>query len=225
MFNTSFSFKSPRHVLFGPGTSKTLTDMIIEDHADSNKFILVLSDQGVKNAGILDKILFQLSTYKTHLIVVDDIPTEPFEDDIQKILDTYKDIPIHQIIAVGGGSVLDTAKLVSHLLRSKGNVRALRDEILPIEGIPVIMLPTTAGTGSEATPNSIIALRDEEVKLGLVSEYFLPNNIILDPELTLSLPPNITAAGGVDTFCHLLEYGIIYKPLTMMGPIWRQGQQ
>ena len=211
MFNTPFSFKSPRHVIFGPGTSKTLTDMIISDEDSSTKSILVLSDQGVKNAGILEKILFQLSEYKKKLVVVDDIPTEPFEDDIQNILERYNGLSVSQIIAVGGGSVLDTAKLISHLLNSNSTVRSLRDEILPIRGVPVIMLPTTAGTGSEATPNSIIALREEEVKVGLVSEFFMPDSVILDPELTLSLPPTITAATGVDAFCHLLECYISKK--------------
>lgn len=211
MITKQFSFKSPRQVQFGLGSHSLLDDLILLKKGQPSDKILVLSDRGVNNAGLLDKVLEPLKKYHEQMIIIDDIPTEPFEEDIQDILDRSSNPGINQIIAVGGGSVLDTAKLISHLLKSGGTVTGLRTSIPPVEGVPMIMLPTTAGTGSEATPNSIIALKDEEVKVGFISEYFLPGNVILDPELTLSLPPNITAAGGVDAFCHLLECFISKK--------------
>lgn len=211
MLNNQFSFKSPRQVTFGPGSMSCIEDLISSQSNKSQNRILVLTDNGVKNAGILDKLLGSLKKYRDQIVIVDDIPTEPFEEDIQEVFNRVSSSKVDQIVAIGGGSVLDTAKLISHMLNSSGDVKKLREVIQPIEGVPVFMLPTTAGTGSEATPNSIIALKEEEVKMGLISEFFMPANVILDPELTLSLPSHITAAGGVDAICHLLECFISRK--------------
>ncbi|MBI9104785.1 MAG: iron-containing alcohol dehydrogenase [Spirochaetales bacterium] len=206
----TFSFKSPRQVTFGPGTSEALESLILGDDSGRSE-ILLISDKGVSRAGLLDRIKERTGRFQQNLYIIDDVPTEPYEEDIQSLFDRCTGKSIRQIIALGGGSVLDTAKLVALFLKNGGTARGFREALPTVPGVPVIMIPTTAGTGSEATPNSIIALRKEEVKVGIISEYFMPDNVILDPELTLTLPPAITAAGGVDTFCHLLECFISKK--------------
>ncbi|WP_272943195.1 iron-containing alcohol dehydrogenase [Pseudomonas asplenii] len=115
-------------------------------------------------------------------------------------------------MAIGGGSVLDAAKLFSVLLTNDTPLRSMLGiDNIARAGIPTVLVPTTAGTGSEVTPNAIVTLPDEALKVGAVSRHLLPTLVLLDPLLTLSLPKAITAATGMDAFTHALESFISTK--------------
>ena len=103
------------------------------------------------------------------------------------------------IIGIGGGSSMDTAKIISVLMTNDSSIREiLGTDRIKNKGIPTLMIPTTAGTGAEATPNAIVLVPEEKLKVGIVSSKLIPDYVILDPSLTVKLPPAITANTGMD---------------------------
>jgi alcohol dehydrogenase len=111
------------------------------------------------------------------------------------------------VVGIGGGSAMDVAKIVAVLLNNDVRIARPAQEqgADRPRGVPTLMVPTTAGTGSETTPNSIILVPEDELKVGIVSPKLMPDCVILDPELTVGLPPAITASTGMDALCHAIE--------------------
>jgi alcohol dehydrogenase class IV len=113
---------------------------------------------------------------------------------------------IDLVIGVGGGSVLDVAKLLSILcVAGAPTLDALLAGEKPQTRTPSLLIPTTAGTGSEATPNAILAIPEKETKVGIITPVMLPDYVALIPELTTSMPPHIASSTGIDALCHLIE--------------------
>lgn len=116
------------------------------------------------------------------------------------------------LIGIGGGSVLDGVKLLSVMRTNDSSIRDMLGVNLVTKlGLPTILIPTTSGTGSEVTANAIVTIPEDELKVGVVSEYLLPALAVLDPELTISLPPKLTASTGMDAFTHAFESFISNK--------------
>lgn len=110
------------------------------------------------------------------------------------------------LVTIGGGSALDVAKLLAVLVNAPFRVSDIvGPNKIPAPRIPLVAIPTTAGTGSEVTPNAIVTLTDEHLKVGIVSTHLLPSEVVLDPALTVGMPPLVTASTGVDAFTHTLE--------------------
>ncbi|MEE9566516.1 MAG: iron-containing alcohol dehydrogenase, partial [Desulfobacteria bacterium] len=110
------------------------------------------------------------------------------------------------VVGVGGGSSLDVAKAVAMLVINGGTAEDyIGLEMVPMPGLPTIMIPTTAGTGSEVTFTAVFTMREKKAKGGINSRFMYPDLALLDPELTLSLPPNITATTGMDALTHAIE--------------------
>ena len=115
------------------------------------------------------------------------------------------------VLGIGGGSVLDISKLISVLYAEQGDktksdiFQSLLKGEKPSQRIALALIPTTAGTGAEATPNAIIALPSQATKVGIISPIMLPDYVLLAPELTLSMPHHITASTSIDALCHLIE--------------------
>ncbi len=203
-----FSSSLPGNIFFGFGEISKLNE--ISKNIKDGKIIL-LTDQGVRKSGICDLVLNNIKTIAGNIIIIDGIPAEPYDDEVTGINKNLFGMRIDLIIAVGGGSVMDTAKLISVMLKNNSSVSEIIENGVNERGIPVVMIPTTSGTGSEATPNSIIAIRGENIKKGIISRFFLPDYVILDPQLTVSLPKHLTASTGVDALCHVLECYISKK--------------
>jgi alcohol dehydrogenase len=169
---------------------------------------LLMADQGVKAAGLVDIVLNALGESEVTVgALFDQVPPESATDTVNGIADLYRAKHCDGLIAVGGGSVMDTAKGVN-ILVSKGG-----DDILAYKGAdvlsgplnPLVVIPTTAGTGSEATNAAVIVDSETHVKLGFVSEYLLPDVAFLDSRMTLTLPPKLTAATAMDALTHAME--------------------
>ena len=168
---------------------------------------LVVTDAGVRAAGVLDKALAALGALPH--AVFDQTPSNPTEAAVRAAVEVYKSEGCDGLIAVGGGSSIDLAKGVAILATHPGNLKLYAT----IEGgslkitdavAPLIAVPTTAGTGSEVARGAIVII-DDGRKLGFHSWHLMPKAAILDPELTLALPPGLTAATGMDAIAHCLE--------------------
>lgn len=169
---------------------------------------LIVTDAGVHKAGILDRVLEQLSP-QTVVTVFDATPPNPNEAAVRAAVLAYREGDCDSIIAVGGGSSIDLAKGVAICATHDGALKSFAmieggvDRITAATA-PVIAIPTTAGTGSEVGRGAILIL-DDGRKVGVLSPYLIPKVAICDPELTMSLPPMLTAATGMDAISHCIE--------------------
>ena len=201
-------FKSllPSRVDFGPGKVQSLVDMV------EGKTVLLLSDQGLKKCGITAQIYDLCEGVALSVQEFANVPSEPTEDEVNLVVSSLTDLSIDVIVAVGGGSVMDTAKLVAVMVGAGATLEQMFAGQLPTERkAELIMVPTTAGTGSEGTPNAIVFRPSLNLKVGIVCDVFMPDKVILDPELLTGLPAAITAATGMDALCHALECYICNK--------------
>lgn len=167
---------------------------------------LVISDHGLKAAGMLDHP--QLAHLASAPIFLD-VPTNPTESAVKAALAVYRANQCNGVIAIGGGSPIDLAKGVALLATHEGELEQYAAILGGIPKItsavaPLIAVPTTAGTGSEVGRAGLITL-DDGRKLGFISGYLIPRRAICDPELTLGLPPFLTAATGLDALSHCIE--------------------
>ena len=169
---------------------------------------LIVTDAGIRAAGIIDRVLAQLSN-PSAAAVFDQTPPNPNEAAVRAAVEMYREGGFDGIIAVGGGSSIDLAKGVAVCGTHTGPLKSFA----VIEGgvaritsatAPVIAIPTTAGTGSEVGRGAILIL-DDGRKVGVLSPYLVPKAAICDPELTMNLPPLMTAATGMDAIAHCLE--------------------
>ncbi len=197
------SIRHPLRTWFGPGAAARLKE---EAEFLGAKRALLFTDKGVLGAGVADKALAPLRAAGAEVAVYDACPPEPAIGDLEAAHALFRGDRFDLVVGVGGGSSMDMAKSVGALLGNKGAPRDyLGVELLPRPGVPTALLPTTSGTGAEATPNAIFSVPEQQVKLAIVSTYIIPRAAVVDPELTLSCPPKVTAAAGVDALTHCLE--------------------
>ena len=196
-----FNFNTTPGIIFGNGVSFSSCDRIIDKLGDN---IFLITDADLTKIGLNKPIINKLSK-SSNLEVFDDVESDPSKKTLIKALERAKNFKPTGILGFGGGSSMDIAKLVSLLIGTEqdieniwgvGNAKGPR--------LPLILIPTTAGTGSEVTPISIITL-ENDLKKGVSSPIILPDLAVLDPELTLNLPSDITASTGIDAMVHAIE--------------------
>lgn len=170
---------------------------------------LLLSDRGLKKSGALSLVLSVFEEAKMDIGCIDiDIPADSSLECVNKIADEYKMYNCDCIIAVGGGSVIDTAKGVRMVLSQDGkNIETLAGCETLSRGtvIPFAAVPTTSGTGSEATLVAVIRNNATNVKMEYISYYLQPDIAVIDVRMTETLPPKLTASTGMDALCHAIE--------------------
>jgi alcohol dehydrogenase len=199
----TFSFTGAKKIVFGNGSLLTLAGHIKELHAQNP---LVVIDKNLAKMDLLEKVANVLIPGGIKFTVYDKVEPEPpieLADEGAKIAIKNKcDI----VIGIGGGSSMDVAKAIAVLATNKGGaVDFLGLNKVPKPGLPKIMIPTTAGTGSEVTFTAVFVRKNLKKKEGMNSPYLYPELALLDPELTLSLPPAPTAQTGLDALCHAIE--------------------
>jgi alcohol dehydrogenase class IV len=199
----SFSINQPTRIRFGVGAIADLSTMVRE-LGGSKVFLTV--DPGLQAAGLLDIITAPLATAEIEYTVYDRIDPEPglkLADEGAKLAKKAK---ADCVIGVGGGSAMDVAKAVSILLTNGGKAEDyLGLGKIKKPGVPKIMVPTTAGTGAEVSFTAVFINEKTKSKGGMNGDPLYPEAAVLDPALTLSLPPRVTAATGMDAFIHALE--------------------
>ncbi|WP_292985527.1 iron-containing alcohol dehydrogenase [Pantoea sp.] len=167
---------------------------------------VVVTDRNIEAIPAVQALMGQLRDQIPGISVVNSVPPEPSQHDVAAIISALSQGQVDMVIGIGGGSVLDVAKLLSVLcIDAAPSLDALLAGEKPQRRTRSILIPTTAGTGSEATPNAILAIPEKETKVGIISPVMLPDVVALVPELTTSMPPHIASSTGIDALCHLIE--------------------
>ena len=198
---SDFNFNTTPGIIFGKGVSTSSSDKIIDKLGDN---IFLITDADLIKIGLNKSIINELSK-SSSVEVFDDVESDPSKKTLIKALDRAKTFKPTGILGFGGGSSMDIAKLVSLLIGTEQNIENIWG-VGSAKGprLPLVLIPTTAGTGSEVKPRSIITLEGDQKK-GVSSPIILPDLAVLDPELTLNLPRDITAATGIDAMVHAIE--------------------
>lgn len=200
MKNMTFSILTPPRILVGSVDS--LGPMVFELQA---KNVAILTDPGIVKSGALHLVQAVLEKEGLSTFVVDKVIAEVPIDVVDEIAKEIKG-PVDLIIGLGGGSSLDTAKLVAMLYTNGGQVSDyLGVNNVPLPSLPMVLIPTTAGTGSEVTPAAIINDPADNLKKAIISPNIMAKVAFLDPELTYTCPPFISAITGMDAFVHAIE--------------------
>jgi alcohol dehydrogenase len=203
MFQT-IEFKTPS-VVFGMDTALRIGK---EAKRFGGHRVLIVTGPRVKAAGVLEKALSGLKAESLEVdVIVEERDTpEPATSVVEEVADFARQGRFDVIVGIGGGSILDVAKMASALLTNPGKTSAyFGKEKVPLRGKPTIMVPTTSGTGAEVTKHAIFLDREANVKKAVASTNLLPDVAIVDPLLTLTCPPRVTAAAGIDAFFHAVE--------------------
>lgn len=212
----SFYYTQPVPIDFGIGKLKQLPAIIEKFHFQSG--LLISAPSMVRN-GVAQQIIEQ-SNGKIKEIF-SDIQPNPTVKNTDACANLMRDKQYDFAVAIGGGSILDCAKIACFIARTDGTTSEYfhKDKTITHTGIPLIAIPTTSGTASEITNVSVLTDTDKGIKAPLASEFLYPFYALIDPELTVSCPPNVTAASGLDVLAHSLEayYGKKHQPFTDMA--------
>lgn len=201
-----FEFQSRTKILSGRGA---LLHLANEIRLLGGSQAILISDETLKKLGITEKIVSALQKENISVpVIFTDIPTDSSLKTANKIAEICRQENINIIIGLGGGSVIDTSKGVRMILSQNS------DDILKLSGyeglpagtpVPLCIIPTTSGTGSEVTGVAVIRDEERDIKMEFISTNIQPDIAVLDPQMTQSMPPKVTAATGMDTLCHAIE--------------------
>lgn len=198
----AFQFKTPGTIIFKAGSSgdpQTYRSLNVEGS------VLLVSDQTLTKLGLTEKISLALEESGSRVILFDQVEAEPKASSVRKLVAFGRSKQVDQVVGLGGGSPMDVAKITALMIPyhqeveamyGVGNARGTR--------LPLLLIPTTAGTGSEGSPVAVVTGEDGE-KSPIVGPQFICDSVILDAELTRGLPPKITAATGADAMVHAIE--------------------
>lgn len=198
-----YHFFAPNKIVLGVGSARQVAD---EVKSLRRKNALVVTDQGVAKAGLLDAIMASLAAGGVSAGVYDGVVADPPAGVVDECARVARDGGYDIIVGIGGGSSLDTAKGAAIMAANQGRVVDYAGgDLVPGRGLPKILIPTTAGTGSEVTRVLVVTDESDKTKKAIYSNYALPETAIVDPILCASMPPAVTADTGMDALAHAIE--------------------
>ena len=217
MFEQITTFSFPTRIVFGVGAVRQVPACLKENGV---RRPLVVTDPGLRAAPPFQSVESALRDGGIQYEVFAGVHPNPIEEDVVEAAQAYRGAGCDSVIGVGGGSAIDVAKATVILARQEGTLADFEAQAGGMERLtgpydPIIAIPTTAGTGSEVGRSSVITSPKLRRKIIIFSPWLMPKRAILDPELTVSLPPFLTAATGMDAFTHCLESLTcpVYHPL------------
>ncbi len=200
---SAYKIRLPQTIHFGAGS---LANLAAEAEKLKLRRALIVTDQGVSKSGLVQPVLDVLGKASVLADVYSEAEPEPSLTGLAAAVKKLGGNKYDAVIGLGGGSSIDTAKGLSVLLAFGGDVRDyIGTDRVPSPGIPVIAIPTTAGTGSEVTNIAIFSDDEKELKVGMVSDNLLARVALVDPVLTYGCPRGVTAASGIDALVHAIE--------------------
>jgi alcohol dehydrogenase class IV len=207
------AFTIPPVLITGSGSLKNAGDEIKKLGVKKG---LLVTDKVINEMGLLEGVKKALTDSSIEFVIYAGITTEPTVDFVNDGLQAFKENGCEFVLAFGGGSAIDTAKAVAVMVTNEGSIENYMGlNRIPKKGVPLIAIPTTAGTGSEVTIYTIIKDTKTDVKMLLGSPFLLPRISIVDPLLTLSCPRDLTAAVGIDALTHAVEAYVSLKAQAM----------
>jgi len=199
----SFSFELPTKIEYGIGSVERLAEIINALNAGS---LLVVTDKGIRDSGLLERISNLLDASKLAYKIFDNVEPNPKDYNVQEGAEMAKRLNPDCLVTVGGGSPIDCAKAIAVVARQGGAVRDYEGaDRIGADVLPLIAIPTTAGTGSEVTFSSVITDSQEKYKFSIKDPKIAPKVALVDPAMTLTMPPGLTAATGMDALTHAIE--------------------
>ena len=207
------AFLVPPVLIFGSGAAGQIGE---ESRKFGGKKGLIITDEVLLKLGALEGVEQALSQAEIQFAVYSGVFTEPTVDFVQEGIRSYRESGCDFLLAVGGGSAIDTAKAIAVMATNSGAIGDYQGANKVREpGAPLIAVPTTAGTGSEVTQFTIITDTKRDVKMLIASPFLIPRKAIVDPLLTLSMPRGLTAATGIDALTHAIEAYVSVKAQPM----------
>jgi alcohol dehydrogenase class IV len=200
---TTWSFHSAGQLLFGRDAAAQLGEVARRIGAGR---VFVVTDSHLKNAGVVERVQRALTSAPTSVEVFEGGLPEPAITLAETCIAQARDFRAQVILGLGGGSNMDLAKIVATVLVHGGGPRDfVGDDRIPGPILPLICVPTTAGTGSEVSGASVLTDTEKKMKVGILSNYLRPRAAVVDPLLTVSCPPKVTADSGIDALTHAIE--------------------
>lgn len=197
------TFQMSNKVVLGRGAVSELPALVRRLQGSR---VFVITDEGIVRAGVADRVLQSLKSAGVEHKLCSKAKPDPSIANVYECLEPAKEFKCDLLIGLGGGSSIDMAKMASVLLTNRGEVGDyFGTDNIPEPGLKKIAIPTTSGSGSEATPIAVLSDTENQVKKGIVSEHLYPDVALIDPELIATLPAHITAFTGVDALTHAVE--------------------
>lgn len=203
-----FTYYMPTKIVFGPGTLKELATL---DLPGKKALIVTSAGSSMKKNGYLDRVIGYLKERKIEAVVFDKIVPNPISDHVDEGAQVAREQQCDFVIGLGGGSSIDSAKSIALMAKNPGEYwdyvvgGSGKGQEVKHGALPIVAITTTAGTGTEADPWTVITKSDTKEKIGFGCQYTFPTLSIVDPELMLSVPPKLTAYQGMDAFFHAVE--------------------
>ncbi len=199
-----FTYHLPTKIIFGLPALEALNN---ELNLLAARRVLLVSDPGLADIGLVEHLRAGLSTEGRDISAFTQVSSNPTSDEVAVGLTAAREIEAQAIIALGGGSPIDVGKGIAMLMSNGGSYADYQwgGKAITKRSLPLLAVPTTAGTGSEVSKVAVIVDPDRPFKKGVLSPLMFPHAAVLDPELTRSLPPGLTAATGIDALTHALE--------------------
>lgn len=194
-------FIVPGQMISGSGA----LDMAQNTLGTLGKKAMIVTDKVMIDLGNCAKVENALKSQGVEYTIYSDIAGEPTDVMIEKGLEQYKTEGCDFLVALGGGSPIDSMKAIGSLVKNGGSISDYMGKVIDVEMPPMVAIPTTAGTGSEATQFTIITDTKKDIKMLLKGKVLIPSLAIIDPQFTMTAPPKITAATGLDALCHAVE--------------------
>lgn len=213
----SAAFNLPASIIVGAGASREAGAQVRRLEA---RRVLLVSDAFLERSGLAGRFAHELEQAGVAVTLFCDVQPDPTDRNVLAGLEAMRASAAEAIVALGGGSPIDAAKAIAVLATNPGPLRQYQGyHKIPRAGAPLIAIPTTAGTGSEVTKVAVITDTERDVKMMLLDAHLLPRVALVDYELSMSMPPDLTAYVGVDTLTHGIEAYVSRKASPMTDPL------
>ncbi len=217
-----FEFSTARRIVFGQGVAEQIPGLVA---GYGKRAFLVIGSKADRLTALLDAI-----AAKGPVVTIFNVAGEPTTEMAQAAVAAAREAKADVVVAIGGGSVLDIGKIVSAMLKNEGELSDYLEVVgkgrpLREQAAPLLAAPTTAGTGAEVTYNAVLGVPEQQVKVSIRSPLMLPRQAIVDPLLTHSMPPELTASTGLDALTQLIEAFVSNKANPLTDGVCREGIQ